>query len=174
MTIEQSETVADSVMAAKRSLLQQRSEALRALTAEWQKIGNIRLGLFALAVACAVWWLSSRSTAAGLIGGLAFCAFLGFVFWRRSMGQRRRRAVILAASAQETVWRLERNWDELPIHHEFQPEPAHPFAVDLDLFGRGSLMQMLDVTVTPVGRATSGDWLISSAEPETVRERQVA
>src|SRR5215204_483711 len=118
MTIEQSETVADSVMTARRSLLQQRSEALRALTAEWQKIGNIRLGLFAIVVACAVWWLSSRSTTAALAGGLAFLAFLGFVFWHQWISQRRKRAGILAASAQETVWRLERNWDELPIHHE--------------------------------------------------------
>src|SRR3954451_23649846 len=142
MTIEQSETVADSVMEARRSLLQQRSVALGALTAEWQKIGNIRLGLFALVVACAVWWLSSRLTIAALAGGLAFLAFLGLVFWHRSIGQRRKRAAILAASAQETVWRLQRNWDELPIHHEFRPESTHPFAADLDLFGRGSLIQM--------------------------------
>src|SRR3954462_13518534 len=116
MTIEQSETVVDSVMAARRSLLQQRTEALRELTAEWQKIGNIRLGLFALVVACAVWWLSSRSPIAAVAGGLAFIAFLMLVFWHRSISQRRKRAIILAASAQETVWRLERNWDELPIH----------------------------------------------------------
>src|SRR6188768_3625664 len=151
MTIEKSETVADSVMAARRALLQQRSDSLRELTAEWQKIGNIRLGLFALAAGCGVWWLSSRAMAAALVGGLVFIAFLVLVFLHRSIGQRRKRAVILAASAQETVWRLERNWDELPLHHEFQPESAHPFAADLDLFGRGSLMQMLDVTVTPVG-----------------------
>jgi hypothetical protein len=174
MTNEHRGTVADSVMAARRALLQQRTEALRALTAEWQKIGNIRLGLFALVVACAVWWLSSRSTVALSVGGLVFIAFLVLVFWHRSISQRRKRAVILTASAQETVWRLERNWDELPIHHEFRPEPTHPFAADLDLFGRGSLMQLLDVTVTPVGRATLGGWLMTPAEPETVRDRQAA
>ena len=151
MTHSQTESTSAAVMAARRATLQERVATLAALTAEWQKIGNLRLGLFAALVAGGIWWLSSRGMLPSVLSLVLLALFLGVVVWHRSISQRRKRAAILTDIARENVWRLERDWGALPIHHTFQPIPTHPYAADLDLFGRGSLMQLLDTTVTPVG-----------------------
>ena len=174
MTHSQTESTSAAVMAARRATLQERVATLAALTAEWQKIGNLRLGLFAALVAGGIWWLSSRGMLPSVLSLVLLALFLGVVVWHRSISQRRKRAAILTDIARENVWRLERDWGALPIHHTFQPIPTHPYAADLDLFGRGSLMQLLDTTVTPVGQSTLASWLLAPATPEIVRERQAA
>jgi hypothetical protein len=42
-------------------------------------------------------------------------------------------------------------WGELPIDSERADASAHAFAADLDIFGRGSLMQLVDATETGLG-----------------------
>jgi hypothetical protein len=50
----------------------------------------------------------------------------------------------------------------------------HPYAIDLDLFGRASLFQLLDTTTTRDGEATLASWLLAAAPHEEVRARQAA
>jgi hypothetical protein len=50
----------------------------------------------------------------------------------------------------------------------------HPYANDLDLFGRGSLFQLIDTARTEAGEDTLADWLRSTAGRSEVRERQAA
>lgn len=56
---------------------------------------------------------------------------------------------------------------------EFQPD-SHPYAGDLDLFGSGSVFELLCVARTGVGRRRLADWLLAPAAPGTVLERQEA
>jgi hypothetical protein len=51
---------------------------------------------------------------------------------------------------------------------------AHPYAADLDLFGRGSLFQLLDTTRTRAGADTLASWLLAPAAIAEVRARQAA
>jgi hypothetical protein len=51
---------------------------------------------------------------------------------------------------------------------------AHPYARDLDLFGRGSLFELLNVARTEAGESTLARWLMSGAPLEEVRSRQAA
>jgi hypothetical protein len=54
-------------------------------------------------------------------------------------------------------------------------EPAdHPYAGDLDLFGRGSLFELLCTAQTRTGEKTLASWLLRPGEPDQVRERQAA
>ncbi|HXP09869.1 MAG TPA: hypothetical protein VN828_15300, partial [Acidobacteriaceae bacterium] len=53
-------------------------------------------------------------------------------------------------------------------------EPSHPYARDLDLFGRASLFELLCTARTRAGEETLALWLLSPATPEKVRERQSA
>ena len=53
-------------------------------------------------------------------------------------------------------------------------DPAHPYARDLDLFGKGSLFELLSTARTHVGEDTLARWLLSPAAPPTVRARQEA
>ena len=50
----------------------------------------------------------------------------------------------------------------------------HPYARDLDLFGNGSLFQLLSTARTEAGEATLAGWLSAPADPEEVRARQAA
>jgi hypothetical protein len=50
----------------------------------------------------------------------------------------------------------------------------HLYASDLDLFGRGSLFELLAVTRTRSGSDTLAGWLLRPAAPAEVRERQAA
>ncbi len=50
----------------------------------------------------------------------------------------------------------------------------HLYATDLDLFGRGSLFELLATTRTQMGEEALARWLLEPAPPEVVRERQAA
>ncbi len=50
----------------------------------------------------------------------------------------------------------------------------HPYARDLDLFGRGSLFELLNTANTEAGEETLAAWLRDGAPPEVVRARQRA
>ena len=51
---------------------------------------------------------------------------------------------------------------------------GHPYARDLDLFGRGSLFELLNTTRTEAGEETLADWLRAPAPLDEVRARQAA
>jgi hypothetical protein len=53
--------------------------------------------------------------------------------------------------------------------------PAHPYALDLDLFGEGSLFQWLNRTICPQGSETLADWLTTpTIDAQTILQRQEA
>ncbi|MEO7189606.1 MAG: DNA mismatch repair protein MutS [Vicinamibacterales bacterium] len=56
---------------------------------------------------------------------------------------------------------------------EFKPE-GHLYADDLDIFGRGSVFELLATTRTRAGEATLAAWLLAPAPVEEIRSRQVA
>ena len=53
-------------------------------------------------------------------------------------------------------------------------DPLHPYARDLDLFGKGSLFELLCSARTRAGEETLASWLLAGAPLEEVRARQQA
>ncbi len=53
-------------------------------------------------------------------------------------------------------------------------DPAHPYATDLDLFGKGSIFELLCTTQTRAGEKTLAGWLLAPAAPGEIRSRQEA
>src|SRR5262249_14249864 len=53
-------------------------------------------------------------------------------------------------------------------------EEGHPCALDLDLFGRGSLFERLCLARTGAGEEALAAWLKSPADPDEARARQAA
>jgi hypothetical protein len=53
-------------------------------------------------------------------------------------------------------------------------DAAHPYARDLDLFGKGSLFELLCTARTRAGEEMVARWLLAAAGPEEVRARQAA
>jgi hypothetical protein len=70
--------------------------------------------------------------------------------------------------------RLEDRWTGLGEMGERFLDPTHLYAADLDLFGPGSLFELLSTARTRMGEATLAAWLLAPAEPDEVRARQQA
>ena len=54
------------------------------------------------------------------------------------------------------------------------PDPHHPYAADLDVFGVGSLFELINAAHTQIGRTTLAAWLLEPASPEEIVARQEA
>ena len=81
--------------------------------------------------------------------------------------------VTLADYYEKGTARLQRNWQLLDEGQEFK-DPEHFYASDLDLFGRGSLFQLLCSARTQAGRKTLAAWMKSPATREEVLARHAA
>src|ERR1700733_9311535 len=71
------------------------------------------------------------------------------------------------------IARLGHQWDSLDEGQEFA-DPNHFYATDLDLFGRGSLFQLLCSARTQAGRETLAGWMKEPANMEEVLARHAA
>ncbi|HTX42426.1 MAG TPA: hypothetical protein VMD25_11400 [Acidobacteriaceae bacterium] len=70
--------------------------------------------------------------------------------------------------------RLENRWMGTGEPGDRFLDPAHPYARDLDLFGRGSLFELLCTAQTRAGEEAVARWLLTAAPPDEVRERHAA
>ncbi|MGB8887144.1 MAG: mismatch repair protein [Candidatus Korobacteraceae bacterium] len=70
--------------------------------------------------------------------------------------------------------RLDGSWPGTGNTGEQYLQPDHPYARDLDLFGSGSLFELLCTASTPSGAQTLANWLLAPASPEEVLGRQAA
>jgi MutS domain V len=140
-------------------------------------IARLRLTTFLVAAAVLVWTLSRGATPVPLaIAVLLFVAFGALVAWHARVDERAawheaQRLVNIRAQA-----RRGRDWHALPDGEA----PAgidltdHPYALDLDLFGRASLFQWLGPAATMRGRTTLAAWLLQPAPRTEVIARQAA
>jgi len=109
-----------------------------------------------------------------LLGLLLAAGFLLLMFLHRRIRRRETHAATLAALSREGGWRVRRAWGELPADPSPPAPRDHPFAADLDLLGRGSLMQLVGPPSTEPGRSTLRRWFLAPAPPEEGRARQEA
>ena len=70
--------------------------------------------------------------------------------------------------------RLHSRWQGRGITGEENRPAEHVYAADLDLFGNGSLFEMLCTARTGIGRATLANWLLNPASPGEISSRQEA
>ncbi|MCR9097724.1 MAG: DNA mismatch repair protein MutS [bacterium] len=70
--------------------------------------------------------------------------------------------------------RLDDAWAGRGDAGERYRDPEHPYAPDLDVFGPGSLFELLATTRTSPGSDRLAGWLLEAASPEAIRERQAA
>jgi hypothetical protein len=85
--------------------------------------------------------------------------------------ERRRRA---ARFFERGLERLDGRWAGTGETGDRYLDPAHPYARDLDLFGKGSLFELISTARTHIGEDTLARWLLTPAAPATVRARQEA
>jgi hypothetical protein len=75
---------------------------------------------------------------------------------------------------EQGLSRLDGSWAGKGIAGERFLEPSHPYARDLDLFGRASVFELLCTARTRAGEETLARWMLAPASPDEVRDRQLA
>jgi hypothetical protein len=153
-------------------LLKERRAAVVADEARHRRLGHAQLGVAVLGVAV-VWVALAKgfTIAWTAIPIAAFVALL--VLHDRLLRhlERRRRAVRYFENA---LARLNGEWTGRGESGDRYLDPAHPYAQDLDLFGKGSLFELISTARTGIGEDTLARWLLAPADPATLRERNAA
>jgi hypothetical protein len=139
-------------------------------------ISRARLATVLPGLAALVWAFThggARLPVAAAI--LLLGAFAALVVWHARVEDRRAWYEALHTVNVLAIARIGRAWDRLP---PADPPPdaleQHPYAVDLDLFGRASLMQWLGPAATAFGSQTLQRWLMHAALPDDIQSRQLA
>ena len=70
--------------------------------------------------------------------------------------------------------RIEDRWSGTGATGEAYAPADHPYAADLDLFGEGSIFQLLSAARLHAGEQTLACWLLAPADPATIGARQAA
>ncbi len=131
--------------------------------------------LAAAAAGCGLAWMAFAQHALSPAWVLApLAAFISLAVFHERLLRRTERLRRAARYFERALARLDGQWAGAGECGERYLDPAHSYAQDLDLFGRGSLFELLSSARTHVGEDTLARWLLAPAAPETVRERQQA
>jgi hypothetical protein len=141
--------------------LAERTLLLKDLQARRDRIGYIRL-LIALPGVVLI-WLAVRGVAPVWPIALPAAVFIALVWWQSRVEREAECARRAMAFYERGIGRLENRWHGRGETGERFSDPHHPCAADLDLFGRGSMFELLSIARTRGGESRLADWLKSSA-----------
>jgi len=138
-----------------------------------ERVSRARLGL--ALVAAAIAWLAFG---AGRLSpwwlGAPALAFVALLVVHARVRRRRFHAERRVAFYRRGLARLDGKWAGAGSAGTRFHDPHHPYAGDLDLFGEGSLFELLCAARTSMGEETLAAWLLAPADPAAVRARQEA
>ena len=100
--------------------------------------------------------------------------FLALVILHSIVVGRRERATRAIELYQQSIARLDDDWAHDGYTGERYRDSQHAYSADLDLYGNGSLFQLLSAARTRLGEDTLADWLNAPASIETIEQRQRA
>ncbi|MBM4123526.1 MAG: hypothetical protein FJ246_01000 [Nitrospira sp.] len=139
---------------ARLERLQERSRLASAKISRW------RLAIFVTGALCAVGpyklgWYHLGNAALGFFALI----FLLVARYHNRLEDRMHRLNLWAQLKRTNLARLTLDWKAIPDRPVETPA-SHPYAADLDITGRHSLLQLLDRTVSSNGRERLAGWLL--------------
>jgi hypothetical protein len=140
--------------------LAERNLHLKVFTNRRDRIGYIRLLVF-VAAAIVLWYVFHGLSLWSLAAPVAI--FIVLVWWQSRVERSAeciRRAI---AFYERGIARLENRWHGTGETGDQFADTHHPYASDLDLFGRASLFELLSTARTRGGEARLAAWLKSSS-----------
>ncbi len=152
--------------------LDARRAAHSALTAADARLAYARLSTFFSGVGLALlawqaainpWWLLAP-----------IAVFIWLVRRHERVLRKRELAIRAIAFYERGLARLEDRWVGSGEPGERFRDDRHVYANDLDLFGRGSLFELLSLARTRMGEAMLAGWLTAAADPPEIQARQAA
>ena len=151
------------------------AESQTVLLAEQQRdrwFGYTKLTLLALLFVGAIALVRTPARLAWLLIPLA--VFVGLAILHEKVLQRVRNGSRVLTFYERGLARLQEKWAGTGETGERFLDPSHPYARDLDLFGKGSLFELLCSTRTRAGEETLAQWLLEPAALDVILARQSA
>jgi len=150
--------------------LTERTQRLEASSRRRDRIGYLRLLVFLGAAAIfwyafhgiSIWWIAAPMT------------IFTVLVWRQARFEREAECARRAMRFYERgIERLENRWQGRGEDGARFADPHHPYASDLDLFGRASLFELLSTARTRGGEERLANWLKSASAPSTTSDELI-
>lgn len=91
---------------------------------------------------------------------LGMLPFTGLVILHRSIDDALHRWTTWRMILIEDMARLRLDWEAIPLSDVPEPDPTHPYALDLNVSGKYSLCHLIDVSISAGGSQRLGHWLL--------------
>lgn len=139
-----------------------------------QQVSWLRVGVFLGSVALA-WYLFSHDNL--LVGAIAvllcYVLFVVVLRWHSRLDFKYQQLALLRRVNEQEVERLQGKLKQFDGGNAFIDD-HHPYTSDLDIFGHNSLFQLMNRSVTSIGKARLASWFRAAVAPEEVLQRQEA
>lgn len=139
-------------------------------------ISNLRLVTFLLGVVATVFfYLTNNHYVAIAVAAAFLIIFMGLVKMHNKATERKDYAAALYDINDKSLKRINGDWKQFSDNGEEYINDEHRYSMDLDIFGRGSIFQWINTTVTYLGREKLRELLENpSKEIEEIHKRQGA
>jgi hypothetical protein len=137
------------------------------------RLGNVRLALAVVAVFMAWGALRAHSLSVRWLSA-PVAAFVVVASYHSRILRARELVERAVAFYEKGLARIEDRWAGSGETGGRFDDPHHVYADDLDLFGKGSLFQLLSTARTRMGEDTLAQWLLAPSPVEQIRERHAA
>jgi MutS-like protein len=138
-----------------------------------KQLGYLKLAMVAATVVVFVLGLKARIASAWwLIVPIVALAFLEKAHER--VLESLKKSTQIMAFYERGLARMENRWMGAGESGDDFLKPEHPYARDLDLFGKGSLFELLCTARTSAGKDILAEWLLGAAAAPEIERRQEA
>ncbi|MGA1870383.1 MAG: MutS-related protein [bacterium] len=155
-------------------LIRRINQKLKGAEIVHRELGKWRFILFGLTVLF-ILIASFQSLLRSVWYGLIFiflCTYILVVIRHEQLKQNLLRIRLWKKIKEINLARITLEWDKIP-YKEYHVAPHHPYARDLDIIGKYSLLQLLDTTISSQGKAFLMDWLLyPEADLKKLKKRQ--
>ncbi|TXK50881.1 DNA mismatch repair protein MutS [Pontibacter qinzhouensis] len=137
-------------------------------------ISWLRVLVFVAGIVVAWYLFSTDRNAAGAVSIVIFYTlFVVVMRWHSRLDYSYQHYKLLRQLNQEEVERLQGQLDKFDGGTQFIND-QHPYTSDLDIFGRNSLFQLINRSVSGIGKAKLASWMQGAAPVAEVARRQAA
>ncbi len=143
------------------------------LQRQFIRLGNWRLLLGITGVVLA-WLAFGPHILSGWVLLIPLIAFVALVVWHERVIRRRTLAERAIRYYERGIGRLEDRWIGTASQGDRFRDASHVYGEDLDVFGKGSLFELISSARTSAGEQRLADWFLAPADREEALSRQDA
>lgn len=174
----ESPTSSPKVQLAYEKRIRELRESGKDLAERDARLSSLRGIAFVATLGPAIYGLFQPSQTVWLVAGAAAVVFVAFVVQHSIVSTKQFEIERRLSYCQRGIERLSGAFrasdDDAHVRGDTWVDGEHPYTGDLDIFGRASLFEQLNVTQTPGGTRRLADWLLAAAPPDEIAARQQA